>query len=59
MEREEYYKTVQSYIDKIKDLKSWLSETEDDETKTYLQLEIDKQLTEMKKIVNEWGRNLI
>lgn len=58
VEREEYYNTVQSYVDKIKELKSWLHSSEDDETKSYLQLEIDKQFKEMKKIVNEWGGTL-
>jgi hypothetical protein len=51
--RTEYYDKLQIYIDKVKELKEWLHSTEDNETKGYLRLEIDKQLTDMKVLISE------
>jgi hypothetical protein len=45
------YNELQKYVDKIKELKDWKSSSSDEETKEYLQKEIDILLTEMKKIV--------
>ena len=58
MDKEEYYKLLQTYVDKVKELKEWLHSSEDTETKQYLQMEIEKQLTEMKEAVNKWGQTL-
>jgi hypothetical protein len=51
-EKDKYYKDLQYYVDKVKELKEWKSSSDDEETKHYLQLEIEKLLMEMKKIVN-------
>ena len=51
--RTEYYDKLQTYIDKVKELKEWMHSTEDSETKGYLRLEIDKQLTDMKVLISE------
>jgi hypothetical protein len=51
--RTEYYDKLQTYIDKVKELKEWIHSTEDNETKGYLRLEIDKQLTDMKVLISE------
>jgi len=55
MEKENYNEILQSYIDKIKTLKEWLHSSDDNETKEYLQLEINKKLEEMKKITVKKG----
>lgn len=55
--KEEYNKKLQQYVDKIKELKSWKNKSDDDETKGYLTLEIDKLLREMKELVNERDSN--
>jgi hypothetical protein len=51
--RTEYYDKLQTYIDKVKELKEWMHSTKDNETKGYLRLEIDKQLTDMKVLISE------
>lgn len=53
MDNTEYNQKLQSYIDKIKELKEWLHSSEDEETKKYLQLEIDKQLLDMKDLTDK------
>lgn len=51
--RTEYYDKLQTYIDKVKELKEWMRSTDDDETIGYLRLEIDKQLADMKILISE------
>jgi hypothetical protein len=53
MENNDYNQQLQSYIDKIKSLKEWLHSSVDEETKKYLQLEIDKKLQEMKLLTDK------
>ena len=52
MNNNEYNQKLQSYIEKIKELKEWLHSSNDDETKAYLEMEIDKQLKEMKSLTD-------
>lgn len=51
--KSEYYDKLQTYIDKVKELKEWIHNSEDEETIGYLRLEIDKQLGDMKILISE------
>lgn len=44
---------LQRYLDKIKELKEWRLNTDDRETILYLDLAIEKQLDEMRKLINK------
>ena len=51
--KDDYYKDLQYYVDKVKGLKQWKSDSDDEETKHYLTLEIEKLLAEMKDLVSK------
>lgn len=48
-----YYQKLQEYTDKVKELKDWKLSSDDEETKMYLSLAIEKVLSEMKELMNE------
>lgn len=52
MKENNYYKILQNYIDKVKELKKWLHKSEDEETNEYLNLEIKKQINMIEEHVN-------
>ncbi len=51
--RDKYYNDLQYYVDKVKELKKWKASSDDEETKYYLQMEIEKLLIEMKDLVDK------
>lgn len=45
-------KDLQWYVEKVRELKEWKSRSDDEETKGYLKLEIEKLLSEMNKMLS-------
>ena len=52
---DKYYKDLQYYVDKVKELKEWRNSSDDKETIYYLQKEIENLLAKMKILVNMKG----
>ena len=52
-----YHEKLQSYIDKIKELKDWKSRSTDKETTFYLKKAIEKLLSEMNDLVSKKNKN--
>jgi hypothetical protein len=53
--KDKYYKDLQYYVDKVKELKEWKNSSDDKETIYYLQKEIEKLLAKMKELVSKKG----
>lgn len=54
-DKKTYFQKLQDYTDKIKELKDWKSSSDDEETKHYLSLAIEKLLSEMKELMTSRG----
>jgi hypothetical protein len=50
---DKYYKDLQWYVDKVKELKEWKNRSKDEETIGYLKLEIEKLLSKMNDLVSK------
>ena len=48
-----YNEDLQQYLDKVKELKEWRLTTDDRETIVYLDLAIEKNLDEMRELINK------
>ena len=54
---DKYYNDLQLLVDKAKDLKVKISDSDDDETKYYLKLALDIVYEDMRKLIKENDQN--
>jgi hypothetical protein len=53
MESKEYYIKLQVMVDKAKELKGWISDSDDDETIEYLRAALELLYSDMRELIKE------
>jgi hypothetical protein len=53
MENKEYYNKLQVMVDKAKELKGWISKSDDDETIEYLRAALELLYSDMRELIKQ------
>jgi len=53
MESKEYYIKLQVMVDKAKELKGWIADSDDDETIEYLRAALELLYSDMRELIKE------